>query len=379
MNNTLMRIIYNISIFTSVLALGIFSVLFTKQISAQNLYISKSSDELINPVEPLCSNSTTIQLTATPSGGYWSGTGITDESRGFFNPSKAVIGNNLIVYTVEDNGELLQDSIIVVVNPAPEINLTRFPFTGCAPLEVYFDNITENTDYFYLWEFQNPNSTQNLVSTLKKTSQVYSLPGIYEVKLVVTTIESCIDSVKTKITIHAPPTADFKTFPSKAGLFNPLIQFEDASIGALVWEWDFGDGSKSNNRHPSHLYRSPGEFDVKLKILSDFLCADTVIKKVTIVEDHKIYFPSAINLRSFENSEFYPQGSGIDEDYYELTIYGRFGDIIFTTKDFNQAWQGRYNNNKGDFVAQGTYSYVAKLRDKKGTFHEYSGHVTVIK
>ena len=39
------------------------------------------------------------------------------------------------------------------------------------------------------------------------------------------------------------------------------IQFRDTSVGDPdAWHWDFGDGSESTDRNPTHVYAEPGEY-----------------------------------------------------------------------------------------------------------------------
>jgi PKD repeat protein len=61
------------------------------------------------------------------------------------------------------------------------------------------------------------------------------------------------------------PTADFAA--SVATGSAPLtVQFTDKSAGeAKVWRWDFGDGGRSKDRHPKHVYREAGTYTVTLR------------------------------------------------------------------------------------------------------------------
>ena len=46
-----------------------------------------------------------------------------------------------------------------------------------------------------------------------------------------------------------------------------VVAFRDRSFGDITaWHWDFGDGTSSTERHPTHHYEKPGEFIVTLKI-----------------------------------------------------------------------------------------------------------------
>ncbi|HQN94244.1 MAG TPA: gliding motility-associated C-terminal domain-containing protein, partial [Prolixibacteraceae bacterium] len=103
------------------------------------------------------------------------------------------------------------------------------------------------------------------------------------------------------------------------------------------------------------------------------------IKNVEIIEDLLFYVPTAINIRTPGNDEFYPKGSGIDLLSYEMSVFDRWGEEIFHTNDFYEHWQGRYNQNRGDYVPQGVYAWLITLKDKYGKDHTYTGYVTVFK
>lgn len=282
---------------------------------------------------------------------------------------------------VTDGCETPDDTVYVTasVSDAPEVHITRTPYTGCAPLEVVFDNNTENMTYTYYWEFGDEDSGTNNFSDLKRPTHTFNETGSYTVMSIVSTSMGCKDSTEVIVNVHDGPLADFVAFPWSTGLFDPEITFEDQSLDAIAHEWDFGDGNGSGSQNPVHVYLEQGEFPVTLTVYSQEGCIDTVVKMIDIIDDHRIYFPTAINLRSPGNDEFWPIGVGIDEDNYTMTIYNRWGELIFTTRDYSQHWKGRYSQDKGDYVPQGVYSYVVTLRDQYGKDYTYSGNVTVFK
>jgi PKD repeat protein len=87
------------------------------------------------------------------------------------------------------------------------------------------------------------------------------------------------DSIQ--ISISAMPEANFAANPTSGGL--PLaVQFSDSttiSRGTIqIREWYFGDGSFSSDQNPVHTYYNSGTFTVKLRIISDAGCEDSVVK-----------------------------------------------------------------------------------------------------
>jgi PKD repeat protein len=46
-----------------------------------------------------------------------------------------------------------------------------------------------------------------------------------------------------------------------------LVAFRDCSSGNITsWQWDFGDGKTSSERHPTHQFQEPGEYIVTLHV-----------------------------------------------------------------------------------------------------------------
>ena len=79
------------------------------------------------------------------------------------------------------------------------------------------------------------------------------------------------------------------------------------------------------------------------------------------------------------NETFHPViTSGIDMFDYHLTIFNRWGEIIFESYNYDFGWNGHYGS--GGLVDDGVYiwqiEFGEKLSDKKQT---HRGHVTVLK
>lgn len=60
--------------------------------------------------------------------------------------------------------------------------------------------------------------------------------------------------------------------------YAPLsVHFEDLSQNATAWRWDFGDGSRSSLKNPSHTYSRVGNYTVSLTATVGIL-SDTITK-----------------------------------------------------------------------------------------------------
>ena len=62
------------------------------------------------------------------------------------------------------------------------------------------------------------------------------------------------------------PTALF-TAENVSGIFPLPVNFKECSDGfPTSFNWDFGDGKSSTERHPNHIYDTPGTYTVSLKV-----------------------------------------------------------------------------------------------------------------
>ena len=62
-----------------------------------------------------------------------------------------------------------------------------------------------------------------------------------------------------------PPSASF-THTSNSYETGDTIRFTSTSLMADAFEWDFGDGDTSTMENPWHIYNSPDDYPVTLKV-----------------------------------------------------------------------------------------------------------------
>jgi len=74
--------------------------------------------------------------------------------------------------------------------------------------------------------------------------------------------------------------ADFDTDPQ--GCSPHLATFSNTSAGGQTFFWDFGNGNNSNLVDPAHTYTQPGIFNVRLWVIGNGGCTDSLTKRVVI-------------------------------------------------------------------------------------------------
>ncbi|MFT4521754.1 MAG: gliding motility-associated-like protein [Bacteroidia bacterium] len=137
----------------------------------------------------------------------------------------------------------------------------------------------DESDFTYFWELNDGGVT----STLKAVPHTFSKPGVYPIKLIVTDEIGCVTVVEDTIDIEKEILRAKFNADSLVRDCPPLyVNFEDRSTlnvarDIVSWEWNFGDGTGSRERYPSKLYLVAGSFDIKLKVMDEWGCVDSVL------------------------------------------------------------------------------------------------------
>ncbi len=94
-----------------------------------------SGNTQIAPVADVCETTPAFDLFAIPSGGIWSGTGITDASTGTFDPSVTGVGSFDVIYEAVGTGCASTDTITINVGAAPVADFVGLASTYCSTVE----------------------------------------------------------------------------------------------------------------------------------------------------------------------------------------------------------------------------------------------------
>jgi len=124
----------------------------------------------------------------------------------------------------------------------------------------------------YLWDFGD-NTPQSTAAT---PTHIYGGPGVFTLTLVVYN-GFCRDTATKVVTIAAPTKAAF-IGDNLQGCDLLTVTFENLSTNASSYLWNFGDGTYSTSKNPTHTYNyihSP--YTVTLVAYGDFGCTDTTV------------------------------------------------------------------------------------------------------
>ncbi len=264
---------------------------------------------------------------------------------------------------------------LIELYPLPDINISASPTEGCQPLPVQFAETSPDSGQTYFWDLDEGAH----FSSDKNPSLTYTHWGTYDVLIVVTSVHGCVDSLRVvdMITVHPKPEADFRPYPSSPTLADNTVLFFNESTNTFLSEWLFGDGGTSALTYPTHTYNDTGQYLVTLYITTEFGCRDTAEHPLYVKDVVSMYIPNSFTPDGDGVNDFFkPFGHGIDEDFYTFTIFDRWGKLLFTTNDYESAWDGTYNGIK---CQHGTYQYVLFYRDEEGIVRKLLGGFDLIR
>ena len=192
----------------------------------------------------------------------------------------------------------LSNSIAVTVVPAPEITCSSDSFVSGLPTFFEVEVTTGGLAPFeYYWSFGDGS-----LGFGESVQHIYQNAGVYTATVDVRDSLGCSVSCQTFMTISPNISAAF-TVDSLNGCAPFEVQFTNQSENAVTSYWDFGDGSGSNEVHPSHIYTAPGTYDVSLWIYAGNGNDSVSVSSQIVVN------PSPV--ANFHNYEINP-GSGSD-------------------------------------------------------------------
>ena len=132
----------------------------------------------------------------------------------------------------------------------------------------------------YQWDFGDGNT-----GTGKNISHIYSASGSYNVRLVITDINNCTDTLVKNQYIHVyGPLANF--VPSVPGsCVGSVVSFTDQTVtdgihSIVQWHWYYGDGTNAILGGPpfQHTYNASGIYNVAVVVTDSFGCTDSISK-----------------------------------------------------------------------------------------------------
>ena len=166
----------------------------------------------------------------------------------------------------------------VTVFTKPNVSFTVNAPAGCSPVAATFtNNSTGATNYN--WSFGDLSSSTTTTPVLSHTyTNTSLLIQTFTAQLVAISSNGCKDSSSLVVTTYPRPIFNFSMVPNSG--CSPLSINFPPVLGAVNYQWDFGDGSPLNfSPNPTHVFTNTTiinkTYTVQLIATNAFSCVDT--------------------------------------------------------------------------------------------------------
>ena len=177
---------------------------------------------------------------------------------------------------------LIKPLHIRVDGPTAGFNIPAAGTCSMAPALFNDMSTTDGTHAISTWTW-NFGDGNTVVFTAPPFIHQYNTAGVYDIRLKVTDSQGCVDSIFRQAAIMiSKPVAAFTTADTVSCPGKP-VTFSNASSGpSITYQWNFGDATTSTDKDPVHQYNNDGVYAVKLVVVDQYGCSDTLVKTVTI-------------------------------------------------------------------------------------------------
>jgi gliding motility-associated-like protein len=280
------------------------------------------------------------------------------------NPTALPIQSVVTVTPVFINGATqcsgLNQTYTITVNPTPNV-LTQ-QVSICAGQAVNMNLLADIPSTFQWYATPNPNVQGETYSPTQTSSvindvliQTTNAPQTVQYHVSGVSIPyGCIgpDSIMT-VTINPWPTVAFNALNPPYCDLTP-IAFQNMSVGAYDYNWDFNDGSNAFVSNPTHQFPSVGTYNVVLTATDPNTgCIDSVMQPVTIAPT--------------PNPDF----------SYSDSIGCGMLNVVYTAAVYNTSWNYVWNFGNGastqqvgqvgyQFTQQGCYDISLTVTNPQG-------------
>ncbi|MDP4282827.1 MAG: PKD domain-containing protein [Bacteroidota bacterium] len=236
----------------------------------------------------------------------------------------------------------------ILVGSKPNSGFSADPRDACAYKSIQFTDSSAGKPDQWLWYFGDGGSSE-----IQNPKHQYNDTGYFSVTLIAIN-NGCPDTITFPKEIHInPPVARF--IYSKTCTIPLQIIFKDQSIGADTWYWDFGDGTASTEKNPTHNYSSAGVYQVALTVsnqktgcsmtktqtvqvireIANFTSSDSVICRNATVKFNALNnIPSNVNSYTWrfgDGASLSNSNNSVNHQYIKASAY----NVTLIVKDIN--------------------------------------------
>ncbi len=181
------------------------------------------------------------------------------------------------VYAADNGCPTSKEKVVeIIANPIADFETSKLD--GCSPLDISFNNLTQNGTY-YNWDFGDGNYSIEKEPDYKYISDIDTF---FSITLVSTNQTACIDSIQKNVQVYGQPRSYFEIKENDLCDIPATIEIINLSEGAIDYVWETSDGQISNLKKPVFSFNDIDVYEVGLTTHNIFGCHDYFMERVFI-------------------------------------------------------------------------------------------------
>lgn len=302
----------------------------------------------------ICSGETAVLSTSvSPTGGnfQWLPNNQTTAS---ISESPASATNYTVIYSV--NGCTNSAVSVITVKTSPNLNVTTAEL--CAGNSGTLTASEDISGGNYTW-----------LPGGETTNTIVAAPGSTTTFTVLYTVNGCTTSATSIMTVNPIPDISLS-----ATSLTVSTLFQDSSTvtasGAISYTWAVGQINTPTITVSPALTTTYCVTGVSAEGCINYACIEIVVK-----DQSTLYVPNS----------FTPNGDGLNDIFYtpcyriatyEIRIFNRWGQEIFSSDDPLKGWDGTFN---GVISQDDVYVYIINAKGEDNIIYNKTGHITILK
>lgn len=203
-----------------------------------------------------------------------------------------------------------------------------------------FSNISSGSITGFQWNFRgNKYETSNFESYV-------GVAGVFDLSLIAISDQHCKDTLTKQVVVKALPDVNFTYIPKQPTIFYPEVCFSNQSQNLSWHMWTYGMADSTSYsweeciNYPS---KHTGSYQVCLIGQNELNCFDTVCEIVVVEGEKLVYVPNSFTPNKDNvNEMFEPSIDGAILNYYTLSVFDRWGKLLFTSNSPDIGWDGKH-------------------------------------
>ena len=162
---------------------------------------------------------------------------------------------------------------------------------------------------------------------------------------------------------------------------NPVVTLTSTSENADSLLWNivgFDSLTWSDTMWVLTLPQEPGIYPIQLVASDTGDCTSFFEGMVEVRDEFRVFVPNSFTPNNDGVNDFIAPSFTYEPQFYHWQIFNRYGDLIFDSKNYREAWMGEHRNGSY-FVPSGSYSYVLTTRGVERDMQTIRGTISLVR